>query len=461
MTIWLPTRLKDETPKYLAIALAIEEDVREGRLSPGDRLPPQRDLADRLGITVGTVTRGYAEAERRGLVRGEVGRGTFVAPDVAARDFLSLHDDKDSDFVDLSLVFPLYSEDPDLRASLIKMSKRSSIEGLLQYQLGRGMLKHREAGARWVGRAGLEPNVDDILICSGAQHALTVLLGSLFKPGDKLLVEELTYPGIKQLAAMLQIRLEPVSMDEHGILPDALEAACGRDGVRGLYTIPSMQNPTTATLPDHRRRKIAALCKKHQVLIIEDDCYLMTMEDPPLPLFAYAPEITFFVSTLSKSVGAGLRTAFLIAPKEYVKRVESAITHTIWMASPILAELAAMWIEDGTAETVMKRKQAEARVRNSIAESCLKGLTYRTKATSYFIWLELPEPWTTAALEREALARKVSLVSAEQFLVGNGPVPRATRVSLTAPRTRDALARGLRAIAEILSGSPGIPNMIF
>jgi DNA-binding transcriptional MocR family regulator len=384
-----------------------------------------------------------------------------VASDVASKDFLSIHDDKDSDFVDLSLVYPLYSEDPDLRASLRKMSNRPSIERLLQYQVGKGMLKHREAGARWVGRAGLEPNVDDILICSGAQHALTVLLGALFNPGDKLLVEELTYPGIKQLAAMLQIRLEPVPMDEHGMLPDALEVACSRDGVKGLYTIPSVQNPTTATLPDNRRHEIAAVCRKHRVRIIEDDCYLMTLENPPLPLFAYAPEITFFISTLSKTLAAGLRTAFLVAPKEYVKRLESAITLTVWMASPILAELAAMWIEDGTAEVVMKRKQAEARVRNGIAESCLKGIDYRTKATGYFIWLELPEPWTASALEREALTRKVGLVSTEQFLVGNAPAPRAARVSLTGPRTREALSRGLRTIAEILSGSPSIPSMIF
>ncbi len=459
--MWLPTHLTNTAPKYLAIALAIEDDVREGRLTPGDRLPPQRELADRLGVTVGTVTRGYAEAEKRGLVRGEVGRGTFVASDVASRDFLFIHEDTDADFVDLSLVYPLYSDDPDLRTALRRMSARTSLERLLQYQFGKGMVKHREAGTRWVERAGLKPSIEDILICSGEQHALTVLLMALFKPGDKLLVEELTYPGIKQLAALLQIRLEPVAMDDYGILPEILEVACTRDGVKGLYTIPSVQNPTTVTIPESRRHEIAAVCRKHDVWILEDDCYLMTLENPPLPLFAYAPEITFFISTLSKTLAAGLRTAFLIAPKEYVKRLESAITHTIWMASPILAELATMWIEDGTAEMVMKKKQAEARVRNGIAESCLTGMKYRAKATGYFIWLELPEPWTASALEREALTRKIGLVTAEQFLVGNAPVPRATRLSLTGPRTREALSRGLTAIADILSGSPSFPHMIF
>lgn len=463
MTMWQPSLLHHREPKYLAIANAIEQDVRGGRLLPGDRLPPQRDLADHLGITVGTVTRGYREAERRGLTRGETGRGTFVAADVKATDFLSIqHADSGSpNFVDLSLVFPLYSDDPDLASAMSKMSKRATLQSLLQYQLGKGMMRHREAGARWVRTVGVEPRIDDILVCSGGQHALTVLLAALFKPGERLLVEELTYPGIKHLAALFQIRLEPLPMDKEGILPEALDAACGREGVRGLYVVPSLQNPTTATMSDGRRRALAALCAKHGLWIIEDDCYLMTLDNPPLPLYTYAPERTFFVASLSKTVAAGLRTAFLVAPREHVKLLESTITHTIWMASPILAELAAMWIEDGAADAVLRRKKAEARARNGIADACLKGMDYRSKATGYFIWLEFPEPWTAMDLQREALKRNVSLVSVEQFLVGNGPVPRGTRLSLTAPLTRDGLARGLSVIAEILSGPPNPPEMIF
>jgi DNA-binding transcriptional MocR family regulator len=461
MTIWHPTIQQSKSPKYLAIANAIEDDVNRGRLHPGDRLPPQRELADQLGVTVGTVTRGYAEAERRGLTRGETGRGTFVTSDVAAQDFLTIPNSDSHGFVDLSLVFPLYSEDPDLRSSLKSMAKRSSIQGLLQYQMGKGAMRHREAGVSWLKKTGLKPHVDDILICSGGQHGLTVLLGTLFKPGDRLLVEELTYPGIKQLAAMFEIRLEPVAMDEHGILPEALESVCTRERVKGLYTISTLQNPTTATLSDKRREQIASICERHGLWIIEDDCYALTMQDPPLPLYTYAAERTFFICSLSKTVAAGLRTAFLLAPRKQVKRLESAITHTIWMASPILAELAAMWIEDGTADAVLDRKRVEALARNSIAEQCLKGIDYRTNPTSYFIWVDLPDPWTGRDLQQEALSQGVGLVSVEQFLIGNAALPRGTRLALSAPPSREALTRGLTIIADILSAPPSRPAMIF
>ena len=458
--MWRPAKLHSGEHKYLAIADAIEEDVRRGNLHPGDRLPPQRELAYHLGITVGTVTRGYREAERRGLTRGETGRGTFVATDVHSPDFLSLREVDASDLVDLGLVFPLYSEDPDLGRALRTMSTRPAVQGLLQYQIGRGMARHRDAGALWVRRVGVEAHGDDVLICSGGQHALTILLGALCKPGERLLVEELTYPGIKHLATLFGIRLEPLPMDDEGVLPEGLEAACRRDGVRGLYTVPSMQNPTTATMSDARRAAIASLCAAHGLWIIEDDCYLMTLDNPPLPLYTYAPERTFFIASLSKTVAAGLRIAFLVAPREYLKRLESVITHTVWMASPILAELAAMWIEDGTALRVLRRKQAEARARNRIAASCLKDMRYRSKATGYFIWLEIPEAWTADDLQREALKRRVSLVSVTQFVVGNGPVPRGNRLSLSAAPSCHDLERGLTIVTEILSEPPDPLEMI-
>jgi DNA-binding transcriptional MocR family regulator len=461
MTIWQPEIVGRKEPKYLAIANAIEDGIQNGRLQQGDRLPPHRELADELHVTVGTVTRGYAEAERRGLTHGEIGRGTFIAPDVQARHIMTFLDDASPHIVDLSLVFPLYSLDPDLRAAMAKMAKRASLQSLLQYQQSQGKRKHREAGAQWLRRTGLECSADDILVCSGGQHALTILLGSLFKPGDRILAEEVTYCGIKPLANMFQLRLEPIALDEHGMLPEAVEAACARKGVKGLYTIPSFQNPTTTTLSESRRRDIATICRKHDVWIIEDDCYLMTMPDPPLPLFSYAPDRTFFVGSLSKTLAAGLRIAFLLAPRNQIGYLESAITHTIWMTSPILAELATMWIEDGTADTVMRNKRGEAEERNLIARQCLKGLKFNGKPTGYYLWLELPKEWNISAFQEEAFRRQVALVSTEQFVVGNATVPNGTRLSLTAAMNREALAAGLTSIAEILSRPPRPQKMMF
>jgi DNA-binding transcriptional MocR family regulator len=291
---------------------------------------------------------------------------------------------------------------------------------------------------------------DNVLICSGAQHALTVILCALFKRGDRILTEELTYPGMKTLAKMFELRLEPVAIDENGLIPEALEAACNKDGVKALYTIPGLQNPTATTLPDARRQQIAAIARRHDLWIIEDDCYGMTLDNVPQPFFAYTPERTFYIGSLSKAVAAGLRIAFLAVPKQIINQVSSVITQTIWMASPILAEIAAMWIDDGTADRVLRAKRQEAARRNALAEKALAGLRYQSKPTGYFLWLELPEQWNASAFENEALRRQISVVGADQFVVGHASVPRAVRVSLTAPATREQLGRGLAKLRDVL-----------
>jgi DNA-binding transcriptional MocR family regulator len=448
-------------PKYLAIADAIQSYVRQGRLQPGSRLPPHRELADELGVTVGTVTRGYAEAERRGLTRGEVGRGTYIASADDAEGFLNVQDQVTSDFVDLGLVFPFYSEDPDLGIAMARMSKRKGIQALLRYHRARGMHSHRVAGVKWLHKLGLEISVEEVLVCSGGQHALTVLLAALFKPKERLLVEELTYPAIKPLASMFQLRLTPLKMDRHGIAPEALEAACAKSDVKGLYTIPSLQNPTTATMPEDRRQEISSICRKHDLRIIEDDCYAMTLDSPPLPMFTYAPERTFFVGSLSKTVAAGLRVAFLAVPREYAAHVESTLTHTVWMTSPILSELAAMWIEEGTAEIVLEKKRAEARKRNLLAQNVLKELQYRGKPTGYYIWLELPEALTPIALREEAMSRQVALVNPDQFVMGNLLASNGIRLSLSAAPTRQLLEKGLKEVADIVRGGPRPDRIVF
>jgi len=122
MTMWQP-HLKGEGPIYIDLADAIEADVTSGALKPGDRLPTHRDLADSLGVTVGTVTRGYAEAARRGMVRGEVGRGTVVRSCEAGGPWWSGGPDAQAR-IDLGLVTDLSGQDPDLGAALRDIAGR-------------------------------------------------------------------------------------------------------------------------------------------------------------------------------------------------------------------------------------------------------------------------------------------------------------------------------------------------
>lgn len=460
MTIWLPDLAKRSGPLYMAIADAVGADTTDGHLPAGTRLPTHRELAGRLGVTVGTVSRGYAEAIRRGLLSGEVGRGTFVR-----RRFpepLPPMQGDDPSIVDLSLNYPpaLPGEPPALRATLRALAARPDLAALMAYQPTAGALPHRAAGAQWIRRTGLAPRPEQVLVTNGSQHGLTILFGTLLRPGDLLLTENLTYPGVKAVANLLHLRLEGLPMDGHGIKPEAFEAACRGGTAKALYCIPTIQNPTTVVMPQERRREIAAMADAHGVAIVEDDIHGSLPPEPARPLSAYAPDNCYYLASTSKSLAPGLRIGFLMAPERMVERLAAGIRASTWVAAPLMAEIAATWIQDGTADAILERKREEAAARVSLARTLLGGLEFQAHPFGYHLWLQLPEPWRSDAFVAQARARGVAVTAAEAFVVGRGSAPHAVRVGLGAARSRTELEKGLRLLVEVLAGSPEASSSI-
>src|SRR5215472_1250910 len=226
MTNWFPNLSTFSGPRYRAIADALAADMQAGRLKPGARLPTHRDLAYRLGVTVGTVTRAYAEAQRRGLLEGHVGRGSFLAGPVRSSNLLSMPEPEASGMIELGLAFPPQPSDELLQRSLAELSRQPGIARLLNYQSHAGMAHHRAAGAAWVRRHGLEVPADRVIVTAGAQHGLCIVAGTLLKPGDLLLSEGLTYPGLRAVGELFKLRLKGLPLDDGGIIPEALESIC-------------------------------------------------------------------------------------------------------------------------------------------------------------------------------------------------------------------------------------------
>ncbi|HZI95414.1 MAG TPA: PLP-dependent aminotransferase family protein [Patescibacteria group bacterium] len=458
MTIWQPELRKQKGPRYLAIAEALAEDIRSARLEDGQRLPTHRDLADHLGVTVGTVSRAYAEAQRRGLIRGEVGRGTFVREATADELRPSRQDDAPGAPIDLSLNFPMGDIDDRLLAgTLAALSTRRGLSGLLEYQPHGGSPRHRAAGAAWINRAGLDAVPEQVLVTSGAQHAMAVVLATMTSPGDKVLTERLTYPGVKTLCDLLHLELRGVDIDDEGIRPDAFDKACRALAPRVLYCTPTIQNPTATVMPEGRRRKIAAIAQAHGVIIVEDDIYGFLSPKRPRPLCVFARDNGFYISSLSKSVAPGLRIAYLLSPGKLVERVTTGIRSTTWMAAPLMAEIASIWIGDGSADASLDRKRTEAAERQKMAVSILGAGNMSTHPYSYHVWLRLPEPWKAASFVNRAWQRGVIVSPSETFAVGGNP-PEAVRVCLGATRTRSQLEKGLRILTGTIEG-PTSPDL--
>ena len=460
MTSWSP-EIPDHGARYLAIAEALNRDVHSGRLQPGERLPTHRHLARALGVNVVTVTRAYNEAARRGLVEGEVGRGTFVRRTGPIEQSLQPLSADDNGLVDFHFNLPFGKPgDLNLKAVFTELAKDADPYQLLSGYSLVGVESHRVAGAQWMARTFPGANAERTLVCGGAQHGMALSFASLTSPGDLVLTEELTYPGMKALAAMLNLRLQGLAMDRDGVLPDAFENACKKSFPKALYCMPNVHNPTGVVMPESRRREIAAIARTYGVALVEDDTYSYLLAEAPPALSSFAPEISYFLSSLSKSVASGLRIAYILAPdaggssNPPMQRLAAKVPAIAWMAAPLMGEIASRWIHGGEAMAMVKEKRKETAARRKLYEEILASHPTASHPRSSHVWLNLPAPWRGEDFVQQARRNGVALSSSEAFIVGRNRSHHSVRVCMCTPGERSAAKTGLKIIADTLQMAP-------
>ena len=456
---WLPAVSKAAGPLYLAIADALADDIASGRLPAGARLPPQRTLAERLGIDFTTVSRAYAEARKRGLIEGRVGQGTYVRarrplPPAAAATGL----------IDMSMNLPPRFDDPELAAAMwdgiADLGSSGGLDLLLRYQEAGGTSRDRAAGALWLAARLGDVSPARLLVCPGAQGGLLALLGSLADPGDMICTEALTYPGFRAAADFLRLRVAGIEIDAEGLLPEAFEAVCKEGAPKALYCNATLHNPTTATLPLARRERIVSIARKYGVAIIEDDAYGALPDDPVAPLATLAPDIVHYIAGLAKCLAPALRVAYLAVPEgRSVAQLAGAIRATAGMASPLTVAIATRWIEDGTARSVLAAIRAETRHRQAIAARILPADLVQADPAGFHLWLRLPPHWTRGDFAARLRSAGIGVVVSDAFCVG-GTAPEAVRLGLGAAPDREQLAASLRVVADLLSQQPAAVSMM-
>jgi DNA-binding transcriptional MocR family regulator len=451
VTIYVPDVGQREGPLYRAIAEAIADDIAAGRLAEQSRLPPHRDLAHKLGVTTGTVSRAYAELARRRLISGEVGRGSFVR--AAGRPTLRAQDDAPAG-VDLSRNEPATGpHEAALADALREIAAGPRLSDMLCYAPSAGMRRHREAGAAWFSRVGLEAPADRIVMCGGAQQGLALALNALRRDAP-VLMESVTYCGLIEAARALNCPAEPVALDAEGMRPDALEEAVRKTGGRTVVVVPTLHNPTNAVMSEGRRRKIARLARVLDLTIIEDDVYGFVLTDRPPPIAAFAPERTLYIASASKALAPGLRVAWMAAPGPLVGPLDDAAHALNLTRPPLMDEIASLWIESGVADKLVRWQRQEAAARQAIAAEALDGFTLRGHPASFHVLLELPQPWRSDAFARAAQERGVTVVSLNVFAVSGEAARPAVRISLSAAPDRAALRQALDGLRQLALDSP-------
>jgi DNA-binding transcriptional MocR family regulator len=457
MTDWTPNLSLLGKPRYLAIADAIAEDIRNGKLSPSDRLPPQRKLASHLDIDFTTVARGYVEAQRRGLIESRVGRGTFVRASTKRRHApMARH----PEIVDLSMNLPPEPDDPEL---LDRMQDGLEALGrdlvyLMRYQGFGGTQADKEAAVTWLKHRKLAPQEDRVFISPGAHPAVLGILGLLAKPGEVILSEALTYPGVRSIAAQLGLKLVGVPMDEEGIDADAFAEACKRFSPKAIYLNPTLLNPTTHTISEPRRIAIAETARRSAVPIVEDDPYGFLPIKGPRPFAALAPDIAWHVGGLAKCLGAGLRIAYVVVPDARSGWLFSSSVRTATvMASPVTVALATRWITDGTANALLAAVRQESIERQRLAAAILPGGSFRADPVGFHLWVSLPGTWTRSAFVGHMRSTGIGVVASDAFATDTAP-PEAVRVCLGGPADRAAVRGALEFMAHALTESPALAS---
>lgn len=452
---WMPDLKSAGKPRYLAIADAIARDIHAGILAVGDRLPPQRRLADRLHVDFTTVARAYVEAQNRGLVHSTVGRGTFVAAQTT-KQTSSLQ----AAAIDFSMNLPPEPDDPALIAKMkVGLAELGDdLVNLLRYQSFGGSVMAKQAALSWLGRRGLAPSLELLFITAGAHAAMLSIFSVLAKPGETILTEAITYPGARSIAAQLGIKLLGLPMDEQGINPAALREACQTAQPKALYLNPTLQNPTSITMPATRRQEVAAIAQQFKLPMIEDDAYGFIAPQAPAPFAALAPDLTWHIAGLSKCLGAGLRCAYVIAPDSRAAWpfVAAARAGTV-MASPLTVALATKWIEDGTADAMLHCLRKQASTRQAIAREILAAYPFWSDPLSFSFWLKLPAPWTRSAFAGQIQARDIGIVPSDAFTVTGNP-PEAVRLCLGGPTKLPDMRAALEFIAHILAAPPALAS---
>ena len=286
MTDWVPALASLAGPRYLAFVLALEADIASGRIKPGMRLLPQRDMAERLDLSVGTISKAYAEAEQRGLISGEVGRGTFVQ----RRRLEARGPGSPAATINLALNVPPYTGEDDVIASALSdIVADGEVSNLLGYLPHQGLRRHREAMVAWLTSLGVTADADHLFITHGGQHALSIALPMVAAPGDTVLTESYTYSGMLALSAQSGYRLHGVATDYHGLIPENLDRAFSETRARALYCMPTLQTPMGSVMPPKRRHAIAEIVRKHDAYLLEDDAYGYLLSPPSLPSPGLSP----------------------------------------------------------------------------------------------------------------------------------------------------------------------------
>lgn len=454
MTIWHPDPSLLKRPAYISLAEQFARAIHDGRLPNGTRLPTHRKLAYQLGLSVQTVSRAYEELIRRGLISGEIGRGSFVQ--TARREVEPPYlPERLGELIDLSILKPVCEPMhlDRLKQALAWLGESLPSSSALSFRPNVVFPRHRAIAVDWLQLCGVTASPQNVTVTNGATAAMTAALMSVAPPGSTVATEAIGHHTLVPLATYLGFNLEGLEIDGDGIVPEALDRACRDSDIRAVFVQPSVINPTATLMGERRRIALADVARKHDIAIIESDVLGPLVEDRPPPIAAFAPDRTLYLTSFTKITVPGLRIGYLVAPDRYAAAVANRHLVSNWMATPMVAEIASKWVVDGTAMDLVRWQRDALQRRQAIVEEVLGMARVMTHPNALHLWLPLPENRTEDGFVAQARLQGVAIAPGVSFRTSEAPWQSAVRISLGST-TEGELRAGLGIVARLLLSEP-------
>lgn len=462
-TIWQPELTTGAGPKYKAVAQTIRDGVATGDLVEGTKLPPVRDLAWTLGITPGTVARAYTILTDEGMLIAEVGRGTYVARarregmqdgglDMPLEVDSTKHMSEAQNF-QVNLISPHLPSvgQAELIRQLLADVAYDPPSGVMHYPTRQNGLAARKAAAQWIASPPLGAvTEEDVILAHGGQNAILMLFQTILT-GRKpvILVEELSYPGFRRAAELLRAQVVPVAMDEHGLIPEALDAAAKAHGGQIVCTSPEVHNPTCGYCPEERRRALVDVARKHDLQIMEDDCYRMGTARAP-SYRVLAPERSWYVTSISKTLTPALRIGLAVAPQGQAARFRRTAEHSFFGLATPMTDLCAKLLTHSKLDALVTQVRRTNNAYVQAAVNILGGYDLKWQKDVPFLWLHLPEGWRAGAFAQAAEARGVRIRIAEEYACRDARAPHAVRFAINAGVTLASFEAAIGRLRDLL-----------
>ncbi|MEL6449697.1 MAG: PLP-dependent aminotransferase family protein [Pseudomonadota bacterium] len=464
-TIWQPTLLDAPGPKYKAVMQAICDGIAAHGLQPGDKLPPVRDLAWKLGITPGTVARAYTILTDDGTLRAEVGRGTFVAQpsvDAPLTGDVPLEVDsvphgvppQDHQVNLFSPHLPNTGQAALIKALLAEIAAEPP-SGVMHYPTRAGGRPARAAVAQWLSSVPLGGvGADDIVLGHGGQNAIMLIFQTLMRGRrPTVLVEELAYPGFRRAAELLRADVIPVAMDAQGVIPEALEAAARAHDAQIFCTSPEVHNPTLGLTELDRRRALAHVAQRCDLQILEDDCYRLGAAQAP-SYRMIVPERSWYVSSISKSITPALRIGIAVAPKGQAAILRRTAEYSFFGLATPMTDLCARLLTHPQLPGIADAARARINTYVERAVNTLGGYDLAWRRDVPFLWLRLPAGWRAGAFVQAAEAQGVRIRAAEEYACREARVPHAVRFAINAGVSLDSFEGAIVRLRDLLDNPP-------